>query len=63
MNVPLSRSGGTRATVGLPGSGLSWTEEVNGNSRRPRSVRERQQAQRPIVEMIQKLVISADFTG
>lgn len=29
MNVPLSRSGGTRATVGLPGTGLSWTEETN----------------------------------
>ena len=29
VNVPLGRSGGTRGTVGLPGTGLSWTEEAS----------------------------------
>ena len=43
VNIPLGRSGGTRTTLGLPGTGLSWTEEKS----KPRSIRERQQAQRP----------------
>ena len=42
INVPVARSGGTRSTVGLPGTGLSWTSEGTG----PRSVRQRQQQQR-----------------
>ena len=29
VNVPLGRTGGTRTTVGLPGTGLSWTEEAS----------------------------------
>lgn len=41
LNVPVGRSGGTRTTVGIPGTGLSWTEEAS-----PRSTRERQQQQR-----------------
>ena len=43
VNIPLGRSGGTRTTVGLPGTGLPWKEEES----KPRSIRERQQAQRP----------------
>lgn len=27
FNIPMSRSGGTRTTVGLPGTGLSWSAE------------------------------------
>lgn len=42
VNIPVARQGNTRTTVGLPGTGLSWTEE--GSSKR--SVRERQQSQR-----------------
>ena len=42
LNIPVARSGGTRATVGLPGTGLSWSVErtpAGGlpNSRRLRS--------------------------
>ena len=41
LNIPVGRSGGTRTTVGIPGTGLSWTEKTP-----VRSTRERQQAQR-----------------
>ena len=43
VNIPLGRSGDTRTTAGLPGTDLSWAEEES----KPRSIRERQQAQRP----------------
>ena len=43
VNLPIAREGGTRTTVGLPGTGLSWSTEQKPQ----RSVRERQQAQRP----------------
>ena len=42
VNIPLGRRCGTRTTVGLPGTGLSWTDEKS----KPRSIRERQHAQR-----------------
>ena len=42
VNVPLARSGSTRTTVGIPGTGLSYSQEGQGQ----RSVRERQQSQR-----------------
>ena len=35
MNVPLARSGGTRTTVGIPGTGLSWTEESTSKPQQP----------------------------
>ena len=41
VNVPINRDGGVRQTVGLPGTGLSWTEEGSRQS-----VRDRQQSQR-----------------
>ena len=47
VNVPLARDGGTRVTAGIPGTGLSWTEEVGCDSSRPRSTAERRQQQRP----------------
>lgn len=28
LNIPVARRGGIRTTVGLPGTGLSWSEEV-----------------------------------
>jgi len=40
FNIPMSRSGGARTTVGIPGTGLSWSvEPATGlpNSRRLRS--------------------------
>lgn len=42
LNIPVARSGGTRATVGLPGTGLSWSVEQTPagglpNSRRLRA--------------------------
>ena len=43
INVPIARDGQTHTTVGLPGSGLSYSHE----GRKQRSVRERQQSQRP----------------
>jgi len=42
VNIPLGRSGDTLTTKGLPGTGLSSTEVES----KPRSIRERQQAQR-----------------
>ena len=41
LNVPIGRAGGTRATVGLPGTGLSYSSELG----RP-STSQRRQAQR-----------------
>ena len=41
VNVPLARDGGTRVTAGIPGTGLSWTEEVGCDSSRPRSTAQR----------------------
>ena len=40
FNIPMNRSGGARTTVGLPGTGLSWSAEHAAglpNSRRLRS--------------------------
>ena len=47
INVPLGRDGGTRVTAGLPGTGLSYTEELGTSARQPRSTSQRRQAQRP----------------
>lgn len=30
INIPVAREGNTRTTVGLPGTGLSWSEESKG---------------------------------
>ncbi|MFM7754305.1 MAG: DUF4236 domain-containing protein, partial [Cyanobium sp.] len=35
LNIPVNRRGGTRTTVGLPGSGLSWSWEQEGPARQP----------------------------
>lgn len=43
VNVPIAREGQTRTTVGLPGTGLSYSQEGS----KQRSVRERRQAQNP----------------
>ena len=43
FNIPVARSGGTRTTVGLPGTGLSWSEQAPAK----RSVQQRRQQQRP----------------
>ncbi len=43
INVPIAREGQSQATVGLPGTGLSWRESL---SDKPRSKRDRQQQQR-----------------
>ena len=47
VNIPLARDGQTRTTVGLPGSGLSYSHEGS----KQRSVRERQQQQRHAPEI------------
>jgi hypothetical protein len=43
FNMPMNRSGGARTTVGLPGTGLSWSAEPASGlpSRRRRLVRTR----------------------
>ena len=41
-NIPVARQGGSRTTVGLPGSGVAWSSEDSSH----RSVRDRQQRQR-----------------
>ena len=43
VNVPIARESPSQATVGLPGTGLSWRES---HSDKPRPKRERQQQQR-----------------
>jgi hypothetical protein len=35
LNIPVNRRGGTRTTVGLPGTGLSWSWEQDAPSRQP----------------------------
>lgn len=35
LNIPVNRRGGTRTTVGLPGTGLSWSWEQEQPSRQP----------------------------
>jgi len=35
LNIPVNRRGGTRTTVGLPGTGLSWSWEKEGAARLP----------------------------
>jgi len=34
VNVPVNRPGGTRTTISLPGTGMSWSEEAPAGSRR-----------------------------
>ncbi|MCT0203825.1 DUF4236 domain-containing protein [Synechococcus sp. CS-602] len=39
FNIPVGRSGSTRTTVGLPGTGLSWSvEPTGGANRRPAAI-------------------------
>lgn len=35
LNIPMNRRGGTRTTVGLPGTGLSWSWEQEQPGRQP----------------------------
>jgi hypothetical protein len=35
LNIPVNRRGGTRTTVGLPGTGLSWSWEQEQPGRQP----------------------------
>lgn len=35
LNIPVNRRGGTRTTVGLPGTGLSWSWEQDAPARQP----------------------------
>jgi hypothetical protein len=35
LNIPVNRRGGTRTTVGLPGTGLSWSWEQQAPARQP----------------------------
>ena len=35
LNIPVNRRGGTRTTLGLPGTGLSWSWEQEGPIRQP----------------------------
>ena len=35
LNIPVNRKGGTRTTVGLPGTGLSWSWEQDAPARQP----------------------------
>jgi hypothetical protein len=35
LNIPVNRRGGTRTTVGLPGTGLSWSWEQVAPARQP----------------------------
>ena len=63
INVPLGRDGGTRVTAGLPGTGMSWTEEVGRDSGRPRSTAQRRQAQRPAPAVPSTEAIIQDVMG
>ena len=37
MNVPLGREGGTRYTIGIPGSGMSWSREEKAEPGSPQA--------------------------
>jgi hypothetical protein len=37
FNIPVSRAGGPRTTIGLPGTGLSWSVENSPEANRPAS--------------------------
>ena len=37
-NIPVNRKGGARTTVGIPGSGMSWSYEEKGNTNSGRAV-------------------------
>ena len=58
LNIPVARSGSTRTTVRLPGTGLSWSEEVSAH----RSVQQRRQRQKAQVtsteQIIQELLLA-----
>ena len=51
LNIPVARSGGVRQTVGIPGTGLSWSEQAPS-----RSTRERRQAQRQQLPTTQQII-------
>ena len=52
VNVPIARDGQTRTTVGLPGTGLSYSHEGSEQ----RSVRERRQQQRPSMPSTEAII-------
>lgn len=37
INVPLGRAGGTRYTIGIPGSGMSWSRQEKAEPGRPQA--------------------------
>jgi len=64
VNVPIGRDGPARSTVGIPGTGLSWSEPIG---QRP-STRERRQAQQgsagqPTTQQLVDMVHEAFGTG
>ena len=59
VNIPVARSGGTRSTIGIPGTGLSWSEENSGS----RSVQQRRQQQRQTPQLPSTEQIIQDLLG
>ena len=64
VNVPLARSGPSRATVGLPGSGLSYTAPLGERTRSTRERRLQQQgaSKLPTTQQLVSLAMEA-FVG
>jgi hypothetical protein len=67
LNIPVSRSGGARTTVGLPGTGLSWSVEhkpseglPNSHSLRPGQL---DAVKRSLFEALRQEVIAPGSTG
>jgi len=70
INIPVARDGGVRRTVGLPGTGLSWTEQDPAPTKD--SVAERRHRQRQVeriptteqtIRMLMRGIIGPECVG
>lgn len=52
VNIPINREGPARATVGLPGTGLSWSEPIGSTSTGERRQAQKGAAVQPTTEQI-----------
>lgn len=67
FNIPVSRSGGARTTVGLPGTGLSWSVEHTSSAGLPNSRRLRpgqlDALKQSLLEVLQLELFAPGSTG
>ena len=67
LNIPVARSGGVRGTASLPGTGLSWSEEIGRPSTADRQRQQRGQAAQPttqqLVALLEEALLGPDGAG